>query len=99
MSLVSEILSLRHDRFSSVARLMAAINRQGCPNEQCRHFVARDYAVKEAADTVLLNVAAHAADHLGESPGTRKNRRAVVAFRRKPRRVDPDQLHQRRLFA
>jgi hypothetical protein len=36
---------------------------------------------------------------LSEPPTTRKTGRAVVPFRHKPRRPDPGQLHQRRLFA
>ena len=99
MSLVSEILSFRNDKFSSVARLMGAIDRQGCHNEQCRHFVARDYAVKEAADLVLINIAAHAADQLDEPPAIHKSRRAVIPFRRKPRLANPPEFRQRRLFA
>jgi hypothetical protein len=78
---------------------MAALDRQGCPSENCPHFPMRDYAVKEAADLVLVNVAAHAAEALNEPPTIRNIRRAVVPFRRKPRRSDPGQLRQRRLFA
>jgi hypothetical protein len=46
-----------------------------------------------------LNVAAHAAEQLSDPSESRKSRRAVVPFQRKPRRSDPGQLHQRRLFA
>jgi len=35
---------------------------------------------------------------LGETTTIRKTRRAPLPFRRKPRRVDPGQLNQRRLF-
>jgi hypothetical protein len=99
MSVVSEILNLRRDKFSSVTRLVAALGRQGCPSENCAHIPMRDYAVREAADLVLLNVAAHAAEQLSDPSESRKSRRAVVPFQRKPRRSDPGQLHQRRLFA
>jgi hypothetical protein len=51
------------------------------------------------ADLVLLNVAAHAADVLGELPAIPEARRAKLPSRRKRRRPDPSQLHQRRLFA
>jgi len=63
------------------------------------HRLYRSVAVAEAVDLVLLNVAAHAADQLGDSPVSHKTRRAVVPFRRKPRRSDPGPLRQRRLFA
>jgi len=98
MSVVSEILDLRRDKFSSITRLLAALDRQGCPTENCAHVPMRDYAVREAADLVLLNVAAHAADQLNQPPAIPKARRAVVPFLRKPRRSDPGQLRQRRLF-
>ena len=58
----------------------------------------RRYAVIEIADMVLLNVAAHAADALSEPPVIRRTRR-FLRFWRKPRRSDPEELHQRRLFA
>jgi len=99
MNLVSEILDLRRNTFSSAARLMAALNRQGCPTDQCVHAPMRDYAVREAADLMLLNVAAHAAEALNQPPTIHKTRRTVVPFRRKQRRSDPGQLRQRRLFA
>jgi hypothetical protein len=47
---------------------------------------------------VLLNVAAHAADALNEPPTIRKIRR-LFQFRRKRRRSNAGELHQRRLFA
>src|SRR5262249_49757878 len=98
MNVVAEILGLRRDKFSSVTRLLAALDRQGCPSEGCRHGPMRDYAVKEAADLVLLNVAAHAAEQLSDPSSNRKSRRAIAPFRRNPRRSDPGQLRQRRLF-
>jgi hypothetical protein len=98
MSVVTEILSLRQDRFSSVSRLLAALDWQKCAYE-IEHIMYRGVAVSEAADLVLLNVAAHCAEALSEPPTTPKTRPAVVPFRRNPRRSDPGRLHQRRLFA
>ena|SRR5262245_20558521 len=98
MSVVSEILNLRQDQFSSVSRLLAAIDWQRSAFEG-DHRLYRSVAVAEAVDLVLLNVAAHVADQLNEPPTTRKTRQSVIPFRRKPRRSDPGQLRQRRLFA
>jgi hypothetical protein len=98
MSVVTEILSLRQDRISSVSRLLAALDWQKSVYD-IEHIMYGGVAVTEAADLVLLNVAAHAADQMGEPPTIRKNRRSVVPFVRKPRRSDPGRSHQRRLFA
>ena len=98
MSVVTEILSLRREKSSSVANLIALMEHEGSAFDRDRK-ASRHYAVLEAADTVLLNVAANAADQLGEPPEIPKTRRAPLLFRRKPCRVDPGQLHQRRLFA
>jgi len=98
VSVVTEILSLRREKSSSVANLIALMEHEGRAFDR-DHKASRHYAVLEAADTVLLNVAAHAADQLREPPKIPKIRRAALPFRRKPRRVDPGQLHQRRLFA
>jgi hypothetical protein len=98
VSVVTEILSLRREKSSSVANLIALMKHEGSASDRDRK-TSRHYAVLEAADTVLLNVAAHAADQLGEPPKIRKTRRAPLPLRRKPRHVDPDQLHQHRLFA
>jgi hypothetical protein len=99
MSVATEILSLRRDQSSSVSALLAAIEWE-CAAEDDMHTLARGYDVLNAADRVLLNVAAHAADALSESPTAPKTRRAVLPFKRKPqRRTDPGHLHQRRLFA
>jgi hypothetical protein len=60
---------------------------------------AKVFLAGEAADKVLTNVAAHAAEALHE-PATRRPRRPTSTFRRKNRRLDPSQLsRQRILFA
>jgi hypothetical protein len=97
MSVVTEILNLQKDRISSVSRLLAALDWQKSASERDR-FEYRSVAVTEAADLILLNVAAHCAEALSEPPTIHKTRRAIVPFRRKPRRSDPGRLHQRRLF-
>jgi hypothetical protein len=59
MSIATEILALRRDRMSSVAALLAALEwRNAAKHDEL--FQRRNHAVLSAADTVLLNVAAHA---------------------------------------
>jgi hypothetical protein len=53
MSIGTEILALRQDKFSSVAALIGALDRLSASNE---HLEMRVYAVTECADLVLLNV-------------------------------------------
>ncbi len=98
MSITTEILSLRRDRSSSVAALLNAIEWE-CAAEDDTRILARGYDVLRMADIVLLNVAAHTADVMGEPPAIPKARRATPPPRRKRRRPDPTQLHQRQLFA
>jgi hypothetical protein len=98
MSITNEILSLRRDRSSSVAALLNAMEWE-CAAEDDTRTLARGYDVLRMADIVLLNVAAHAADILAEPPAIPKARRATQSPRRKRRRPDPNQLHQRQLFA
>jgi hypothetical protein len=98
MSITTEILSLRLDRSSSVAALLNAMEWK-CAAANDTRALARGYDVLRMADLVLLNVAAHAADILGEPPAIPQPRRATSPPRSKRRRPDPTQLHQRRLFA
>ncbi|MGB2669494.1 MAG: hypothetical protein WBH24_01415 [Candidatus Acidiferrum sp.] len=98
MSITTEILSLRRDRSSSVAALLSAMEWE-CAAEDDMRTLARGYDVLRMADIVLLNVAAHAADILGQPPAIPKARRAKLSPRRKRRRPDPGQLHQHQLFA
>ena len=85
MSIATQILSLRRDQFSSVERLIAALEWERASPED---ILVRRYAVIEAADMVLLNVAAHAADALSEPPVIRRTRR-FLRFWRKPRPLRP----------
>lgn len=97
MSIATEILSLRHNQTSSVEIFLGALDWQKAAQDD-EHILSRGYAVTEAADLVLLNVAVHAAEALSEPPKIRRTRRAVPSSRRNRRRFDPPQLHQRRLF-
>ncbi len=98
MGIATEILNLRRNQTSSVEILLGALDwHKSAQDEQ--HILARGYAVFEAADSVLLNVAAHAAEALNEPPKVRRARRAVPSSRRNRRGTDSGQLHQHRLFA
>jgi len=98
MSIPTEILSLRRDQSSSVEALLNAMEWE-CAAENDARTRARGYEVLLIADLVLLNVAAHAADVLGQLPAMPKARRATLPPpQRKRRRPGPSQLHQRRLF-
>lgn len=85
MSIATQILSLRRDQFSSLERLIAALEWERASPED---ILLRRYAVIEIADMVLLNVAAHAADALSEPPVIRRTRR-FLRFWRKPRPLRP----------
>jgi len=97
MNIATKILDLRQNQSSSVETLLAAIEWEKAAQGE-EHILARRYAVREAADLVLLNVAVHAADALSEPPVIRRTRPTVLS-RRKLRRSNPGELHQRRLFA
>ena len=98
MSDTTDILSLRQNQSSSVKTLIAMLDWQKAAQDD-GHFLSRGVAVTEAADLVLLNVATHAAEALNEPPVIPRTRRAFSTSRRKRRRSDPGQLHQRRLYA
>src|SRR5215468_3320964 len=93
MSIATEILRLRQNQASSVETLLAALDWQKAAHTD-EHILSRGYAVSEAADVVLLNVAAHAADSLAEPTTVRRTRRAVPSSRRSRRRSDTPELRQ-----
>jgi hypothetical protein len=88
MSVATEILRLRQNQSSSVETLLAAIEWEKAA-ECDEHILSRRYAVREAADIVLLNVAVHAADALSEPTVIRGTRRGLLQFWHKPRRSNP----------
>lgn len=98
MGIVAEILNLRRKQTSSVATLLALLEWQKTAKAY-EHTLSRGFAVTEAVDIVLLNVAAHAAEALGEWPNAHGTRRTLPSFRRNRRRTDSGQLRQHRLFA
>jgi hypothetical protein len=98
MGIATEILGLRQRHFSSVVELLAALERvHDAPADKKS---ARAFLAGEAADIVLTNVAAHAAEALSEQAPIRKARRVASPSRRKNRRFDSGPLsRQRILFA
>ena len=98
MSLATDILDLRRNQYSSVETLIALIEWQKSAQDE-DHKMSRGFAVAEAADDVLMNVAVYAAEALSEPPVIHRTRRAISISRRKQRHSDPGRLHQRRLFA
>jgi len=100
MSIATEILSLRRNRSSSVELLLGAI--EWARKAPGGYFVdTRMFAALEAADLVLLNTAAHAAEALNEPPTTQRSRHATMPSTRRRRRYDSgsSSYEQRRLFA
>lgn len=99
MGIATEVLALRHHHFSSVHALLAALERiRDCPLE--KHSI-RQFAAMELADTVLTNVAAHAAEAMEEPMPTRRSRKVASPYRRKHRQSHPGSISNRiqgRLF-
>jgi hypothetical protein len=98
MGIATDILALRNHHLSSVVELLAAIDQvHEAPVEKVS---ARVFLAGEAANKVLTNVAAHAAEALNEWPPIRKSRQVTSTSRRNIRRFDSGPLpHQRILFA
>ena len=93
MGIATDILSLRRDRLSSVTMLLSAIERF----HEVRTF-NRSFQVNEAADLVLTNVAAHAAEALVAQQPTGGRAQRVISIRRNRRvKASPSTL-QRQLF-
>jgi hypothetical protein len=98
MGIAADILALREHHFSSVAELLAALEQvYEAPVDK---ISARVFVAGAAADLVLTNVAAHAAEAMSELTTDRKTRRASSPARRKSRRsVQLPPSRQRVLFA
>ena len=98
MSIATDILNLRSNKLSSVTTLIAALDRfHESPQEKA---LTRLFAVDEAVDLVLTNVAARAAEAMvAQQPITARAQRAM-SIRRKSRRFNPGpSTLQRALFA
>jgi len=98
MGIATDILGLRNQHFSSVANLLAAL--ESIHDAPVDKIAARVFLAGEAADIVLTNVAAHAADALNDQTPPRKSRRSPSPSRRKSRHFDTGPSpRQRILFA
>jgi hypothetical protein len=98
MGIAADLLALREHHFSSVAELQAALDQVfEAPLDK---ISARVFLAGAAADLVLTNVAAYAAEALSDMTAPPKTRRASSSPRRKNRRsVQPPSSRQRILFA
>lgn len=93
MAIASTILSLRRNQSSSVELLLGALDWERAAT-QYDHRAARHYAVLQAVDQVLLNVAAHAAAQQILFAGTDF---ALIPPRRPARRSFPKASPRRRM--
>jgi hypothetical protein len=97
MSLGTDILSLRRNKFSSVAALIGGIERLAEASSDLT-ALTRKYALYELGDVVLNNVAVYAVEfYWGDTP-LLKRPRASTPKRWTRSHADPG-LYQRRLFA
>jgi hypothetical protein len=84
MGIAADILALRDHHFSSVAELLSALE-QVC-DAPVDKIASRVFLAGVAADLVLTNVAAHAAEALSGEPTNRRTWQAASSSRRKNRR-------------
>jgi hypothetical protein len=98
MGIATDILNLRHNQLSSVTLLISALERFN--NSSHERALNRLFQVDEAADLVLTNVAAHAAEALVAPQPTKGTTQRVISMRQRSRRFNsgPSTL-QRQLFA
>jgi len=98
MGIATDILNLRHNQLSSVTLLSSALERlQDAPHDK---VAIRLFQAAEAADLVLTNVAAYAAEAMVAPQPTKGTTQRVVSMRQRSRRFNsgPSTL-QRQLFA
>jgi len=96
MGIAADILALRDHHFSSVAELLSALD-QVCDAPPDK-IIARVFLAGRAADLVLTNVAAYAAEALSEQTTNRKARRVASPSRRRNLRSVQDPLARQRLL-
>ncbi len=84
MTIATQILGLRQNQSSSVKTLIAMLDWQKAAQDDS-HILSRGFAVTQAVDHVLLNVAVHVAEALNEPPPILRARHAVSPSRRKRR--------------
>jgi len=98
MGLGTELLNLRRSKLSSVEALLAGMDRLAEARSDVQ-IMNRAYVLNALGDAVLANVAVYALENDWSKEPRGKSRRVAVTTRRRPRRSDIAQLHQRRLFA
>jgi len=98
MGIATDILNLRHNQFSSVTTLIAALERFHDASPENRF--GREFLVHEAADIALTNIAAHAGETVAALQATPARTHRAIPIRRSSRRFNtgPSTL-QRPLFA
>jgi hypothetical protein len=97
LGVATDILGLRDNHFSSVTELLYALEqvRDAPPQKIC----ARIFMAGAAANLVLTNVAAHAAEALSElKPINPKTRRTASPSHRRSRRSDQGLLPRQRML-
>jgi hypothetical protein len=97
MGIAADVLGLRQHHFSSVAELLAALEQVS--ESPVDKISARVFLAGAASDLVLANVAAHAAEALGELTTNRKTRRSSSSQRKNRRSFQLPPSRQRILFA
>jgi hypothetical protein len=97
MGIATEILGLRDNHFSSVTELLYALE-QVC-DAPIKKISARVFMAGAAANLVLTNVAAHAAEALSElQPINAKTRRPASRSGRRSGRSDQGLLPRQRIL-
>jgi hypothetical protein len=98
MGIATDILSLRDNHFSSVIELLYALE-QVC-DAPMEKISARVFMAGAAADLVLTNVAAHAAEALSQfqQPIIPETRRTISPSRRRSRRSNQGRKPRQRIL-
>lgn len=98
MSLGTDLLDLRRKKASTVAALIGGIEWLATAKSETT-LMTRSFALYELSDAVLVQVAVYALESYWSDTPHPKLHRAPISARRKLRRPESGQLHQRRLFA
>jgi hypothetical protein len=97
MSLGTDLLDLRRNKASTMAALIGGIEWLATAKSETT-LMTRSFALYELTDAVLVQVAVYALEsYLSDTPQP-KLHRAPISARRKRRRPESGQIHQRRLF-
>lgn len=97
MSLGTDLLDLRRNKASTVAALIGGIEWLATAKSETT-LLTRSFALYELSDAVLVQVAIYALESYWSDTPHPKLHRAPISARRKLRRPESGQIHQRRLF-